>query len=347
MTQPPAASTAPESPEPSPTLLSLIGTVAARWRLIVLMAVTGAVVAAAWALLATPRFRATGRYALEERNPLAMSAGIAALAGQLGAGSLTGARSLQFYAEVLVGRDLLEEIALDTFPDPARAGARAPLIDILRVGPDSPRKRLSAAVLRLGRLITTSTNDRTGTITLDVVMPDAELAADVGSRLYQELEHFNAETRGSAARRRREFADRELTRARGELAGAEGGMRQFLEANRDGLNTPRLAFLRQQLQRKIELATELYSQFARELEEARIDEVRDTPVFTIVERPEAPAYREFPRRVRMVLLGGFLGAALAMAWVIAGFIGWSARVLGPSGLAALRGGSRHRAPGTT
>jgi uncharacterized protein involved in exopolysaccharide biosynthesis len=328
----PGASSAP----PATSLLRLAATLLRRWRFIAAAALLGALAAAGWALLATPRFRSTAKFALEEQRGLSSAGGLAALAGQLGGGSLGGIRSLQFYADVLVGPGLLEQVVLDSFPDPDDRGARKPLVELLGVREDTPRRTLSAAVDKLRDAMATSTNDRTGTVTFDVLLPDPELAAAVAARIYERLERFNVETRKSAASERRQFAEREIGRAQAELRDAEAAMRNFLEANRGGLDIPRLNFQRQQLQRRIDLLEESYGRIARELQEAKIDEVRDTPAFTLVQRPEPAPYREFPRRTRMTLIGGLLGGALAVFWLGLRASGWSARELDPLGYEQLR-----------
>ena len=81
-------------------------------------------------------------------------------------------------------------------------------------------------------------------------------------------------------------------------------------------------------------------------EEAKIAEVRDTPLFTLLETPEAPVDRDFPNRRKMPFIGALFGAALAAAWIAFRSTGWSARALDPVGydqLAnAFRRGRRNR-----
>lgn len=339
----------PAPPEPaeqtgSTSLLRLAAMFLRRWRFIAVLGLAGAVFAAVWALLATPRFRASARFALEEQRTLSNTGSLAALAGRLGGAPLGGVRSLQFYADVLVGRDLLTEIALDSFAVPGSPTVRKPLLEILEIDDDTPERRINAAVEFLqNKAVTTSTNDRTGTITLDVLLPDPHLAAQVAQRLYEALERFNFETRKSAASERRQFAARELVRSRTELGEAEAAMRAFLEANRAGLEIPRLNFQRQQLQRRIDVLTETYGRLSRELQDAKVDEVRDTPVFTLVQRPEPPVYRDFPKRVRMTLIGGILGAGAAALWIIIQASTRTARTLDPAGYEQLR--TAFRRPG--
>jgi uncharacterized protein involved in exopolysaccharide biosynthesis len=323
------------------SLLRLAAIFIRRWRFIALLGFAGAIGAAVWALLAEPRYRSMARFALEEQRGLSNAGGLAAIAGRLGSGALGGVRSLQFYADVLVGPDLLRTVLVDSFPVPEEPARRAPLLDILRIQGETPEERLMRGVEQLQDVaIATSTNDRTGTISLEVSLRDPELAAAVAQRLYEHLERFNFETRRSSASERREFAERELGRARAELNSAESAMRAFLESNRGGLDIPRLDFRRQQLQRRIDIANDAYGQLAQELQEAAIDEVRDTPVFTLVQKPSPPIYREFPRRTRMTLIGGILGGALAILIIILQASTRSARALDPAGFEEIRGAFR-------
>ncbi|HEX6089205.1 MAG TPA: hypothetical protein VFZ13_03495 [Gemmatimonadales bacterium] len=336
-----AAAPSPDREPSGPSLLHLAATILGRWRFIAALGFAGALIAAAWALLATPRYRSVAKFALEERTGIPGGSGLAALAGQLGGASALGVRSLQFYSDVVTGPDLLSALALDSFPDPAQGAARRPLIDLLDTPGDTPAERLNNVVDELQNdRIAATTNDRTGTITLSVSMPDAELSAAVARRLFQRLDAFNVETRKSAARERREFATRELERARRDLVNAEAELRGFLERNRGGLNVPRLAFEREQLERRIAIRADVYGELARELEQAKVDEVRDTPVFTLVEEPRAPVYREFPKRVRMTLTGAILGGALAVLLLVARSTTRSARALDPEGYDAVRAAFR-------
>lgn len=330
-------------PERSTSLLRLAAAALRHKIFILACGIIGAVIAAGISLIVTPRYRSSVAIALEERQSGPATTGLAALASQFGAGSFIGTRSLQFYAEVVTGRDLLAEVAVDTFPDPTHPGQSRPLLDILHVPGKTAAQRIAAAVDRLQTgAVKTTTNDRTGMITISVDLPWPALAAQVAARLHEHLERFNAETRRSSASERRRFAEREFTRAQNELAGTEGALRAFLEGNRGGLDVPRLSYERQRLERRVRIAEDVYASMARELQDAKIAEVRDLPVFTLVEAPEVPLQRSYPLRKRMTLLGLLLGLALGVGVVAVRATGWSARSLDPEGYRELRSALRPR-----
>ena len=61
----------------------------------------------------------------------------------------------------------------------------------------------------------------------------------------------------------------------------------------------------------------MYSELAKQLEQARIKVKEDTPVFSIVEEVTVPVERSKPHRslilILWTLLGGILGVALVIA----------------------------------
>lgn len=317
-------------------MLQLGAEIVAGWRIIVGCALVAGVVAAAWSLIMRPVFRASATFALEEVGLPNAGGGLALLAGQLG-GLANGGRSLQFHAQLLKGPTLLRQLALDSFPDPRDPGTRRPLTELLGIEGSTEAEQLDAAVQYLSdEAIATSIDDQSGTITFDVNLPSAELAASAARRLFEHLVSYNLDTRNSAASERRRFAEQELARTREELRASENALRDFLDANRGGLESPRLSLRQQQLQRQVTVLGDVYTQLAAEVQQARIDEVRDTPVLTLVERPTVPLRRASPRRTRMTLIGLTLGATTGVVWILLRGISRRLQALDPAGAHRLR-----------
>ena len=95
-------------------------------------------------------------------------------------------------------------------------------------------------------------------------------------------------------------------------------MRDFLQRNRnDPRTSPQLALEHDRLQRRIDDASQVVTSLTQSLEQARIDEVRDTPVITVIEAPSMPtepAGLSFVLRIAAALVGG-LFIALAVGVV--------------------------------
>lgn len=87
-----------------------------------------------------------------------------------------------------------------------------------------------------------------------------------------------------------------------------------------------LTFQEDRLSREVSRQQQLYSTLSQAYEQAKIEEVRDTPVFTLVDEPELPA-RPNPR---------FLVLKLPLALIVGGIIGLFLGLVREFGLAASR-----------
>jgi uncharacterized protein involved in exopolysaccharide biosynthesis len=269
-------------------------------------------------LLLPTRWTAKGSFIPETQSSIQLPQGIGALAGELGF-SLPGAdpmSSPDFYAAVTRSRSLLERTLLTRFPVPGVTGERAdsaPLIDILEIEADTPRERLDKGVEWLKDHSAARVDNKTGTIEIEVELPGPELAATVASHMLGLLNDFNRQTRNLRARERRKFTEARTAEARNDLESAEEAMRAFLTRNRQFETSPQLLFEHGRLDRQVQLRQEVYQTLEREYEIARIDEVNDTPLLTVIDPPVPPAKPSSPRPVRMGLVAGVLGLILSVS----------------------------------
>jgi uncharacterized protein involved in exopolysaccharide biosynthesis len=89
---------------------------------------------------------------------------------------------------------------------------------------------------------------------------------------------------------------------------AENQMQAFLQRNRSIAGSPELTLEQDRLQRAVILRQTILTTLLQRREEARVKEVRDTPVITVVESPQLPVTGE-PRRSAMKAIIGSLIAA--------------------------------------
>jgi uncharacterized protein involved in exopolysaccharide biosynthesis len=160
----------------------------------------------------------------------------------------------------------------------------------------------------------TDANLKTGVISVGVVADDPQLAQQIAQQMLEELNRFNLSTRRSQATAERQFTERRLADEAETLRAAENALESFVESNRD-LRAPRVALEQERLTRAVTLRRQLYTTLAANLEQAKLDEVRDTPVLTVIEAPVAPA-RPDKRGVGYKVLGGMVGGALLGLFIV-------------------------------
>jgi uncharacterized protein involved in exopolysaccharide biosynthesis len=167
------------------------------------------------------------------------------------------------------------------------------------------------AVKKLRKRIGVRVNPETGVLRVSIWARNAELSRQIADRFLAEVNRFNLETRRSQAAEERRFAGERVLDGRVRLDTAEVALQRFLQHNRQFEASPLLTFEHDRLQREVLMRQQLYSSLANAYEQALIDEVRNTPVITVIEPPRRPVR---PDRRRLIVKGL---ASIAVGFVLA------------------------------
>lgn len=260
------------------------------------------------------RYTATVSFiAAQDQSSAMPSGGIAALASQFGISPAAGSESPEFYAALLADRSILDPVVQDTFL--TTKGSRTSLLDLLDAGGREPARKLELAAKKLGERSSTSVDDQTNIVTLTVELPDPVVAAEVANLLVARLDTFNQVSRRTEARARRVFVENQLADAKRALSAAEDSLREFYVRNRRIEDSPTLLFEEARLKRSVDLQDNLFQSLSQQYQQARIDEVRDTPVLTVLQPALVPTKRAWPRRGVSALFGAVTAAVVILAWI--------------------------------
>jgi capsular polysaccharide biosynthesis protein len=168
----------------------------------------------------------------------------------------------------------------------------------------------------LGERLVITIDRKTSVITINGTMPDAYAAADLvrvtSSRLMEEIIKYESRKAGEQF----VFVSEHYAQAKVRYEKAQRELALFADQNRS-LMSAVSRINQERLQREYDLSFEMYQQFSRELEQARMKMNQDTPVFTVLERVSVPTDRASPKRVRIVLFSIFLGCfvGVLVIWV--------------------------------
>jgi uncharacterized protein involved in exopolysaccharide biosynthesis len=282
------------------------------------LAIAASLVAGAVTAIALPRaFTSTASFIPQTRS---VPSGLATLAAQFGMGTLgaESGRSPAFYADLLTNRTFLKNVVGAQYTFRTKDGVvRADLVTFLKADEDTPEERAEVAARRLQRRIQVSVSAKTNVVTLAVTARYPDLAQQIATRLIGQVDSFNLQSRQSQAKAERIFAEQRLRESRAELRAAEDRLQQFLQQNRQFRSSPELGFLHDRLSRDVTLKQEIFTTLTQAFEQARIEEVRDTPVVTLIEHPTMPARadpRPWGRWISLGLIAGLGLGALAGYW---------------------------------
>jgi uncharacterized protein involved in exopolysaccharide biosynthesis len=242
--------------------------------------------------------------ALSRLSGLAASFGVSVPAADPGS-------SPAFYAELLKSRDVLRRTVETRYAFAAKGDSlHGTLVELFDVRGDSPAARRDAAAKQLLESIGVTVGRETGTIDLDVTTGWADLSRQVADRMIQLVSDFNLHRRQTKAGAERRFVEARVVEAQDSLRTAEARLEGFLQRNREYRNSPQLMFAHDRLEREVAMRQQVYTSLAQSYEGARIDEVRNTPVITLMEPPDVPAKPDPRLALVKGLLAGIVGLGL-------------------------------------
>jgi uncharacterized protein involved in exopolysaccharide biosynthesis len=296
----------------------LVKVLVARWRTLIVMPVICGVIAGLITFLIPPTYTSVTTFVTAGQRDLTSSLGnFANFATQLGVGIPSNpTTSPQFYGDVLRSREVMAEVLNTRMADPRsnRSADSVSLVDLYAKQKGTPARRADDAITTLTHESSVSVNPRTNIIELRVSSRYPTTAAFAARQFVAALNRFNLETRQSEARRRRVFVGDRLKEAQDSLARAERVQQDFLLTNRGDLRgAPTLEAQYERIQRQIQIYQDLYTNFRREFETARVDEVNDTPVITIIDTAAVPLKTSAPHRSLTAIAGAMLGILIAIA----------------------------------
>ena len=241
---------------------------------------------------------------------------LVALASQFGVsvgGRGDDGESPAFYAALITSREILAKVAESEY---STADISGTLMDLLEIEAETEALRLQRAVEWLQESATSvSTGRETGVVTVEVTTRWPQVSEAIASNLLQEVSRFNVETRQSNARAERAFIEERVNAAEAELREAEEALRTFLDENRIVGQFSVLNAERERLQREVVAREQVYTTLLQAFEQARISEVRDTPVITVIAEPHLPPEPDGRGLVLSlalgIVLGGMVGVVLA------------------------------------
>jgi uncharacterized protein involved in exopolysaccharide biosynthesis len=240
---------------------------------------------------------------------------ISGLLSQFG-GTLGGdpSESPNFYIELINSRELLTRVLESKFPDPRTPSLRdsAKLVDILRLRSNEPVRRMELGVKKLGKSINGGFDSKTNLVWFSTDAEFPQLSSQISNRLTDLVSSFNRETRVSRAKSKREFLERRLDSAKTELRQAEENLRFFYEQNRGILAAPGLRAEEQRLKRATDVASDLFLNLQGQLEVARIDEINDAALITVIDTAVAPRKAQWPRYGVATIAGLSIGLLIGL-----------------------------------
>jgi len=149
-------------------------------------------------------------------------------------------------------------------------------------------------------------NDKEGYLTLVSRFHQASLSAQVAQKSQKLLQEYVTQFKVEKALAQLEFIKERYEENKSEFEEAQSKLAAFRDANKN-ISSEIMRTHEERLQNEYQLAFDVYSELAKQLEQSLIKVEEDTPVFSVIKAVVVPNERSKPKRMTILIISMFLG----------------------------------------
>ena len=190
----------------------------------------------------------------------------------------------------------------------------------LSVGAPNPvclTKKERAVVKYFAENIMINVDKKSGKTQIEMEMQDPLVVYTVVQAVLDHLKEYMSNYRTSKVRQDVENLTVIFEQRKADYYKAQQAYAQYMDANKNVILQSAQAE-RERLQQEMNLAYQVYSQVATQLEGARIREQEAKPVFAVLEPAAIPNLKAGPSKAKMLVIFTFLACCCAAAWALFG-----------------------------
>lgn len=179
----------------------------------------------------------------------------------------------------------------------------------------------AAKISSLRQLISIGADKKTGIITLTVTLQDPKVTATMADTVVSKLQQYIIAYRTRKAKEDCEYLEKLYKERQQEYYDAQRHYAHYVDANSDMVFQSTMAE-RERLQNDMNLAYQVYSQVAQQLQVARAKVQEEKPVFAVVEPAVVPLQPSGTGKKTIVIGFVFLAVVFTGAWQLLGKPYW-------------------------
>lgn len=178
-----------------------------------------------------------------------------------------------------------------------------------------------AAIGYLSKKISVAVDKKTGKTQMSLEMQDPLVVATVLDATVNNLKAYMSDYRTSKSRQDVANLSVICEQRKQDYHKAQQAYADYMDSNKSVIRQSALAE-KQMLQQEMNLAYQVYSQVATQLEGARIKTQQDKPVFAVLKPVSVPLKKAAPSKAKLLVAFAFLAGCCAAAWVLFGKDYW-------------------------
>ena len=171
------------------------------------------------------------------------------------------------------------------------------------------------AMKLLGEAVSLALDDKKGFVTITVNMPEPLAAAQLAQATVDLLQEYITVFKVEKVKSNLDFVQSRYDEVKAEFEDVQARRARYRDANHNTIkNQARIEMER--LEAEYQLAMNVYSELAMQLEQAKIKVKETTPILTIINPVTVPYKKSAPSRPTILLAFTFLGCVLGMGCVL-------------------------------
>ena len=167
----------------------------------------------------------------------------------------------------------------------------------------------------LAQVVSIQVDDQEGLVSISVELADRMVAAQLAQAATDLLQSNIIAFKSQSARNNLDFIESQFESKRQEFEQIQDSIAVFKDQN---LNITSSLYQNQltRLESQFTVTSSVFQELAGQVEQAKIQVNKDTPIFTIIEPVSVPLERSKPKRTMMVIVWTFLGGVFSVGWVL-------------------------------
>ena len=167
----------------------------------------------------------------------------------------------------------------------------------------------------VAKALSIEVDEQEGVVSIIVELADRMVAAQLAQAATDLLQRNIIAFKSQSARNNLEFIERQYESKRKEFEEVQDSIAIFKDQN---LNITSSLYQNQlsRLEAQFAVTSSVFQELAGQVEQAKIQVNKDTPIFTIIEPVSVPLERSKPKRSMMVIIWTFLGGLFSVGWIL-------------------------------
>jgi len=163
--------------------------------------------------------------------------------------------------------------------------------------------------------ISIANDKKEGIVSMTVVEGDPMIAAQLAKVTEEVLQDWIIEHKIKNAKAQYDFIEKQFAAKQKEFFSIQDQLAGYMDRNQNVLSATYLTRL-ERLQAEFDLVNTVYSELAKQKEQAAIQLSKDTPTFSVLDPVKVPKEKTGPKKSIYVLGAFFIGLILAAGWFL-------------------------------